>query len=163
MTISKETYSGGQSIYITITLNAGDILTLDEYKALFRYEDGTYNYSKAYDLEICGDISYCELDLTNYGERYIERMSICDFFNIEDPTIKREVFLSAIELSYNRTISSGTINKYHIDNEIMFTEQFKKRFHRISRIVNAYNHDDSNSMVDYFDRNFYETYKIKIA
>lgn len=42
----------------------------------------------------------------------------------------------------------------------MFTDQFWDRWEAMTKIVSSFNYDRSNSMVDYFDVNFYEDWNI---
>ena len=45
----------------------------------------------------------------------------------------------------------------------IFTEKFFDRWNAVSRIVQSFNYDKSESVVDYFDVNFYERYEIIAA
>lgn len=163
VTLSKQTYSGGQSITVTITAFDGDYISLSEYKKQYFYDDGQPNYSKALEMGAPW-IYYYTTDQTaeDYGSRAVDSIHYEKFFALDDETIKKNIFLSAIEYQYKMELK-GNINKYHIDGYKAFTEQFLTRFNKIKKIVDSYNHDGSNSMVDYFDRNFYEDYKIKTA
>jgi len=53
------------------------------------------------------------------------------------------------------------INQYHIDREIMLTDDCIQMLKDVNKIVCSYRYDDSNSMVDYFDTNFYYDIRIK--
>lgn len=44
-----------------------------------------------------------------------------------------------------------------------YTEAFRAKLDRINAVLDAYNYDDTNSMVDYFDTNFYRTIKVMAA
>ena len=47
------------------------------------------------------------------------------------------------------------INHYHIDKEDMLTEDGKEIVRAANQVIRAFNYDDSNAQVDYFDTNFY--------
>ena len=48
------------------------------------------------------------------------------------------------------------VNQYHIEDNKKLTERAKAMFINIHEYLNSYNYDDSDSMTDYFDTNFYE-------
>jgi hypothetical protein len=54
------------------------------------------------------------------------------------------------------------VNHYNIDRYECFTDEFKAKLHRANLIANSFNYSDSNSMVDYFDANFYFDLYIKV-
>lgn len=47
------------------------------------------------------------------------------------------------------------INQYHIESDWQITDQGKKVLKAIMKIVNKHNWDKSDSMIDYFDVNYY--------
>lgn len=155
VSVSVKTYSGGQHLYLTITPNAGDFKSLEEYKKLFYYEDGMPNYS-----ELEGMVHWSWI---GYREDGKGKSIHAEHFNaMEDGEEKKSIFDSAIEYYYNEE-TSGNVNERFYNQYRAFTEQFITRFSRIKQVVDSYNHDDSNSMVDCFDRDFYESYTIKTA
>ena len=48
-------------------------------------------------------------------------------------------------------------------DEEIFTKEFVKKIKAVKQILNAFNHDDSNGMVDYFDTHFYDEIRVKAA
>lgn len=53
------------------------------------------------------------------------------------------------------------INQYHIDTEDMLNDDGKEIVRVANRVIKAFNYDDSNAMVDYFDTNFYYDLKVE--
>ena len=142
VTVRSHSYSGGQSVYITITPFAGDLLTLDEY----------VKASSLFDFQSFGYVRDPEND---YREVLLQTAE-------NGPKEEYDRLLRAVAKNYyDRVVEGNSINERYFDEEKIFTDQFKKRLLAIKRIVDSYNHDDSNSMVDYFDRGFYEHYKLK--
>ena len=88
-----------------------------------------------------------------------KRIFANDLYN-EDRTVNLPKFLEVrkavskheIEKYADNTVE---INHYVIDTYKEFTEQFLKKLTAIRDIVGAYHYDHSNSMIDYFDTNFY--------
>ena len=65
---------------------------------------------------------------------------------------------------YDYSISHDIdINHYHIDSYKEYTVEFKAKLHKINAVLDTYHHDDSNSMVDYFDTNFYRNITVVAA
>ena len=58
---------------------------------------------------------------------------------------------------------SHDINHYRIDDNKIYTEAFRAKLHRINAVLDAFHHDDSNSMGDYFDTNFYRDITVVVA
>ncbi|MDR1372020.1 MAG: molecular chaperone DnaJ [Dysgonamonadaceae bacterium] len=52
------------------------------------------------------------------------------------------------------------VNKYHLDSKTELTERCKEVFSIVMNFVKSYNYDKSDSMTDYFDVNFYDSYSI---
>jgi len=47
------------------------------------------------------------------------------------------------------------INQYYIDDDSVMSDRCKEVMKEAISIVNSYNYDDSDGMIDYFDTNFY--------
>ena len=154
VTVSVETYAGGQSIYVTITPNDGDFKSFDEYKKGFLYDNGSRDYCKLERAFRHNWIYYYTEDGGKQGD-----CIYWDKFDALEETEKNKIFDGALEYLYN-VDTSGNL---HEENNDALTPQFLARFNKVRKIVDSYNHDNSNSMVDYFDRNFYEFYKLKTA
>ena len=65
---------------------------------------------------------------------------------------------AAAEYEHNRAATQyRTLNQYHLDRYTEYTEAFMQKVKTVNKIISAYRYDDSNSMVDYFETNFYYT------
>ena len=62
---------------------------------------------------------------------------------------------AAVFAYYKECESRLDINHYHLDNYKGFTTKGAQKLQKVLDIINAYRYDASNSMVDYFDTNFY--------
>lgn len=146
VSIRVKEYFGGQNITATIKATAADLV-------------GRESYIKAYqprgnwvDLESGECISW-----RTYWDRLNEQ-SAADGV----PEIQR----SAGGLAYDNATSTSChhqINQYHISAYTEYTPAFLAKLEAVNAIIKNYNYDDSNSMVDYFDTNFYYTLAVKIG
>ena len=66
-----------------------------------------------------------------------------------------------IQAKWQYDIDHIDINQYHIDKENMLNEDGKELVSVANRVIKAYNYDDSNAQVDYFDTNFYYTIRVE--
>lgn len=55
----------------------------------------------------------------------------------------------------------NSLNERHLEIYKMFSDAFMDKVKKAKMIVDSYNYDDSNAMVDYFNRGFYEYYYVK--
>lgn len=141
VTVSCKTYSGGQSVRVRVNATATDFVSRDEY---------INNYS-------CNDIGYWLY--TEDGEQ-IHREK---WFALDGDEQQRTLRSHAAR-EYDYYISgSHDINHYRIDDNKIYTEAFRAKLHRINAVLDAFHHDDSNSMVDYFDTNFYRDITVVAA
>lgn len=62
-----------------------------------------------------------------------------------------------IEQRYNDTLRLYTYR----DAPEYYSDAFKEKVRKAKQIINSYNYDNSNSMVDYFDTGFYYGFKVK--
>ena len=139
--VSCKTYSGGQSVRVRVNATAADFVSRDEY---------INNYS-------CNDIGYWLY--TEDGEQ-IHR----DKGFALDGDEQRRTLASHARREYDySTTHSIDINYYHIDNYTEYTEAFRAKLHKINAVLDTYHYDDSNSMVDYFDTNFYRDITVVAA
>ena len=143
VTVRRHSYSGGQSLYFTITLADRDLLDMNEF----------IKQSSLFDFSSCNTIQDPDNDWRPMMIYDAEKMPIEE---------QNRLIVAHAKAKYER-IADGSynLNQYYIDEEKVFTDQFKAKFHKIRQIVDSFNHDDTNSMVDYFDRDFYEHYKLK--
>lgn len=65
--------------------------------------------------------------------------------------------LEEVEFFVKQQIDStyNQVNQFHIETSWHYTNEGKKLLLDIMKIVNKYNHDNSDAMTDYFDVNYY--------
>lgn len=142
--VRKESYSMGRTIHITLRLDKGKYApTRDEYKqsvvdsvkrrkyTWIRTEDGKDIFHEAYDK------------MTEDEKRKVEQATAEQY------------------AVWNYDRDTTDINHYHIDTEDMLTEGGKEIVRVANQVIRAFNYDDSNAMVDYFDTNFYYNLKVE--
>ena len=127
---------------ITIPAYESDFISLDQFKK---------------DFEITGNGWIYFTDENGktdsiYSDKYYNMPSD------EQHRLKEKAALYA----YNYQKSGGSINKYCLDQYNAFTPEFLNKVKAVMMVVNSYNSDESNSMVDYFDRAIYDDYYIKV-
>lgn len=142
--VRKESYSMGRTIHITLRLDKSKYApTRDEYKQIvisnvkrskytwIRTEDGKDIFHEAY------------WGMTEEEKRKVEQATAEQY----------------AVWNYDRDITD--INQYHISNEDMLNDEGKKIVEVADQVIKAFNYDDSNSQVDYFDTNFYYDLKVE--
>lgn len=151
-TVKVETYSGGQHIYVTLQVKASDYISQEEFL-------NNYKISPVLNWITCPDGS---------------QMHVEKFYSAEVSDEEREAITTynALE-AYRKAWRTGhdynhtTVNHYHLDSLEkslgMFTEAARERMKAACNIVSAYRYDASNSMVDYYDTNFYYDVRLKNA
>ena len=160
VTVACHTYSGGQSLRLTITPSAGEVKTLDEYRAdklkYFAENSDPINAVR----KLCKHDMYLDGQWRNvWDENWLPKLT-------EDE--QKEILTKAIESRY-KMLTDGSINLGYrdIDKDDDYTELFSPNFRAklklIKQVVDSFNYDDSNAMVDYFNRGFYEDYYLKVA
>ena len=132
------------SLTVTIKISAAEIKPFDEWGKDFHVVAGRWNY---YTDEV-GKIR----DI--YGESYYtlpEAEQAAMFENIK-------------RTHYNLAVAHLTENGNCHGREIdVLTEAGNAKYKTVQAIVDSYNRDCSNSMVDYFDRDIYDHYTFKVA
>ena len=75
---------------------------------------------------------------------------------------QRKTREAAAKCEYEKyTQREAWLSQYYLDKYTMYTPEFAAKLRLINRIILSYNYDDSNSMVDYFDTNFYYDIRTK--
>lgn len=144
--VRKESYSMGRTIHITLRLDKGKYApTRDEYKQIVidNVKRDRYTWIKADD----GD------DKGTFHEAY------CNM--TEDEKRKAEQATAEQQAVWNYDRDTTDINQYHIDNEEMLNDEGKEIVRVANQVIKAFNYDDSNAQVDYFDTNFYSSLKVE--
>lgn len=131
VTIRCKTYSGGQSITATVTIERSDLVQG------YRIEDSdllhALNYHGAFD-----------------GERWVYYSK-----DLDDPAAWEDLAAKVSAYEINKYSKAQSINHYHTEEYHEIGAAFIAKLQKIRDIITAYRYDESNSMVDYFDTNFY--------
>ena len=142
--VRKESYSMGRSIYITLRLDKNKYApTREEFKQIVieNIKRQRYNWIQNGDGKDVFHEAYW--GMTDEEKR-----------KAEQATAEQQAI-------WNYDGDTIDINQYHIDKEHMLTDDGKKIIEVANQVVRAFNYDDSNSMVDYFDTNFYYNLKVE--
>lgn len=125
------------NIQATITTTATDIVPEDE-------------FIKGYVVKgSFGWVDYTDENGMN------KTVSVYEFYNL-DEDLKERIRVEHARREYARDYThQNNVNHYHIDKYDGFTASGLARIERVYDIIAAYRYDESNSMVDYFNTNFY--------
>lgn len=143
VSVSCKTFSGGQEIRLKVKANPEDITNKDK-------------FINDYDIN---DLGYWIKDLDN---KEIPSGEIWGRPSEEVEQLKRH----NAEIRYNydmQSLNDYGIDMYNYRENKIFTKAFNDKIKALQKVLDAYNHDDSNAMVDYFDRHFYETITVYAA
>ena len=153
VTVSQKHYSGGMSIGIKFRLVAGDILDYEEIRE--QVEDANFFH--------IGCSGSWMVDPDNENEYILSEK----FFSWDAD--KQRKALEFWGRRWYESVCAGKVgcitDGCHVNPKRYpcFSESFFDRWNAVTRIVNSFNYDRSNSQVDYFDVNFYENYHIIAA
>lgn len=142
--VRKESYSMGRSIHITLRLDKSKYApTRDEFKqiAIENIKRQRYNWIQNGEGKEVFHEAYWSM--TDEEKR-----------KAEQATAEQQAI-------WNYDRDTVDINHYHIDKEDMLTEDGKEIVRVANQVIKAFNYDDSNSQVDYFDTNFYYNLKVE--
>ena len=136
--VRKESYSMGRAIHITLRLDKSKYApTRDEYKQIVieNVKRQRYNWIQSGEGKELFHEAYW--GMTDEQKR-----------KAEQATAEQQAI-------WNYDRDTVDINHYHIDKEDMLTEDGKEIVRAANQVIRAFNYDDSNAQVDYFDTNFY--------
>lgn len=133
VSVSCKTYSGGQHITAKIKITEADMTSREQYIA-----DYTISTSRAH---------------IYIGDRG-ESIHIDEYYKL-DSAERERIRQAAAEYDYRQAAHGRDINRHSIDEETAYTADTLRKLHKVTAIIEAYRYNDSNSMVDYFDTNFY--------
>ena len=139
VTVRCHSYSGGQTIYATMKTTEKDFISKDE-------------YIEQYNISQCSYWIYT-------GEESISKDA---WFEMEGDE-QQEVLKKAAAYEYDKALNGLDINEYHIDSYKEFAPHFAEKVQAVNSIIQSFRYDESNSMVDYFNTNFYYTISTKAA
>ena len=133
VTVRCKSYSGGQSVGVTVSLRPDEYISFPEFLENYRIKGNTWIYTAENPSGI-------------HSDRYFE-------MSAEE---QQETRAAAAAYDYERmTTRENRVNEFHIDEETHFTPETLAKIKTIQAIICAYRYDESNGMVDYFNTNFY--------
>lgn len=142
--VRKESYSMGRCIHITLRLDKNKYApTRDEFKQIVVDNVKRHRYTWIVDGN----------GATTHADNYW-KMDESERHKTEQATAEQQAIWN-----YNQDTIS--INQYNIDKEDMLNDDGKEIVRVAVQVINAFNYDDSNSQVDYFDTNFYYNLKVE--
>lgn len=154
ISVKCDTYSGGQSLTITIKAKPSDYVSKEEFKK--RYTEG--DVMRGRDV-IC--------KASDYNEKYndfekIQTISVNEF-GILPQAEKEKILNYHQDIMYitNRNEKHNYISHMNDYDYKIYTNEMRQKLEKIQGIVSQYNHKDNNGMADYFDNNFYVDYTVK--
>lgn len=140
VTIRCESYSGGESIHATFTIERGDLTEAPT-------ADPTRHYTCDFERLL---MKYCTWHVDGENISYNRFHAMTE----EEQT--------ATALKYHaeqreRFATRQSLNQYHTSAEENpeLSAAFLAKVEKVLAIIRAYRYDESNSMVDYFNTNFY--------
>jgi len=99
----------------------------------------------------------------NGVQKDIHREQLLDLES-SDPERFKKIIESAKKVAYENAVRNlSSSNCYFGGGLDILTEEGNNILDSAHAVVSSYNHDQSNSMIDYFDRSIYDDYSIKIA
>jgi hypothetical protein len=142
--VRKESYSLGRTIHITLRLDKNKYApTREEYKQIVidNVKRDRYTWIRTED----GNDMFHE---------YYRTIPDKEKRKVEQATAEQYAV-------WHYDQDTTDINQYHIDSEEMLTEDGKEIVRVANQVIKAFNYDDSNAQVDYFDTNFYYNLKVE--
>ena len=138
--VRAKTFSGGQEITVTLKASASDIVSESEYVSARADDISGYWFVTPTGEQIHRDA----MPWGNGAKEIIDHTHKVQYNNAV-----RDMARWGLDI--------------HGDGDGLFTTEFVKKIRATQQILDAFNHDDSNGMVDYFDRHFYDTITVKTA
>ena len=140
VTIACESYSGGQSIHATLTIERSDLTEAPT-------ADPTRHYTCDFERLLI-NYNYWTVD----GEQ-ITYKRFCEMPEAEQTATALKYHAEQRE----RFAERQSLNQHHTSEEENpeLSAAFLAKVKKVIAIISAYRYDESNSMVDYFNTNFY--------
>lgn len=129
--------SKGGNIQATITLRPEDAKSLEE-------------FAESYEIRPSSNFIYI------FDEDGKTESISTDLYYTMDAVRQNNLRKAAACFEYETEIHRpNSINHYHLDKYTTFSAAGMRRIQSVIDIISSYRYDGSNSMVDYFDTNFY--------
>ena len=138
------------SITITITISASDVLSYDEW--IIQRFGGLSGYPIR-----SGWLYYTD------GNGKLADIFSDNYYSLpadEQTAMLENIARTAHRLGVQYSQESNTEGPHKFD---VFNDEAAAKIALVKSIVASYNHDQTNSMIDYFDRDIYDHYCIKLV
>lgn len=134
-----KSYSGGQSITVTLSLPQSAYVGKEQFAVDYRISP-----------------SFCWIDYEDEDGKF-QSIHVEKYYSSETSAEEQErIRIAAAKYAYKREAESeNDLNIYHLDKYGVYTAETMETIKKVNSIISAYRYDESNSMVDYFDTNFY--------
>lgn len=132
----RSTYT--DHITVTITTERCDIVTPEEYREIFEISCSMHwLYIRGVDGKI-------------------EEIPVETYFNLPTASAQKKLKDQVASFEYEKeALGELDVNHYHIDKHKVFSPAGIRKLKAVLNIIGSYRYDESNSMVDYFNTNFY--------
>lgn len=136
-----KSYSGGQSITVTLSLPQSAYVSAEQFAAEYRIST-----------------SFCWIDYEDEDGK-IQTIHIDKYYSRETSADEREkIRIAAAKYEYKREAESeNDLNCFCLEKCKVYTPETIENIKKVNSIIAAYRYDKSNAMVDYFETNFYYT------
>lgn len=125
------------NIQATVTIAASDLIPKDAFIDSYQVT-GSFGWVHYTDENGCS-----------------KSVSTCDYYYLPED-LKEKIRFEHAAAEYARDYATqNSLNHYHIDKYTGFTDAGRAKIKAVLAIIEAYRYDESNSMVDYFNTNFY--------
>lgn len=141
VTVSSKTFAGGQEINATMKVSPAECISLDEFK-------------KEFELN-----SICWVTDLDGSVKHRDCLPWNDCEAIEQ--IRQKNAVRVYEQAFENMSWQYGEDLHNVPGNF-FGSAFRAKIAKVQRILSAFNHDDSNSQVDYFDKHFYDWIKVKL-
>lgn len=132
-----KSYSGGQSITVTLSLPQSAYVSKEQF---------------AVDYRIPSSASWIYYEDEDGKSQTIH----IDKYFASDADEREKIRIAAAKYAYKcEAESENDLNVYYLDKYAVYTSETMEIIKKVVSIISAYRYDESNSMVDYFDTNFY--------
>ena len=134
-----KTYSGGQSITVTLSLPQSAYVSKEQFAVDYR-------------IPASASWIYYEDEDGKSQSIHVDKYYSRDTSAEEQEEIR--IFAAAYEYS-REAERENDLNVYCLDKYKVYTSATREVIKKVNSIINAYRYDESNAMVDYFETNFY--------
>lgn len=142
-TVKVSTYSGGQSITVTVKAKPAEFLTVDEMTQKLSVLD-TESFGWVYDPD---------------ARQSVDMWEAAEWDNDKKQRCIR-TYAENLRTRYSGKYGNN-INQYHIDEIKEMRPELRRKLAKIKSICDSFNYSRTNIMVDYFDCGFYLEIRVK--